>query len=108
LRPVLNFVCGHAEYSAQRRFRSFIFGLTCIWGEFYPGSLKNSGTGQNPPLVPTQQQCTEPNTGILRKIIEIEASSVGVQQLGSNRPSVSWSRGHFQPKLNDGIVPNHD
>ena len=29
-------------------------------------------------------------------------------QLGSNRPLLRWSPGHFQPKLNDGIVPNHD
>ena len=49
LRSVLNFVCGRAdsEDSAQRRFRSFIFGLTCIGGGFYPGSLKNCMIGQN-------------------------------------------------------------
>jgi hypothetical protein len=29
---------------AQRRFRSFVFGLTCIGGGFYPGCLKNSIT----------------------------------------------------------------
>jgi hypothetical protein len=37
LRSVLNFVCGPAQTAklGARRFRSFIFGLTCIGGEFY-------------------------------------------------------------------------
>ena len=30
------------------------------------------------------------------------------RQLGSNRPLMYWSPGNFQPKFNDGIVPNHD
>jgi hypothetical protein len=78
LRSVLNFVCGRAKFEeiGAQRFRSFIFGLTCIGGEFYPGSSENSITGQNPPLVPTQQQWLSMHrtiTSILRKIREIEA-----------------------------------
>jgi hypothetical protein len=50
---ILN-IGARAQEFGVRRFRSFIFGLTCIGGEFYPGSLKNSITGQFLPPGPLQ------------------------------------------------------
>jgi hypothetical protein len=54
-----------------RRFRSFIFGLTCIGGGFYPGSFENSRTRQKPPLVPTQgSSCIKPQQKFYEKSVK--------------------------------------
>jgi hypothetical protein len=57
------------------------------------------------PVVPRRRTCAAELAPLDQRKVGIARS---VWQLGSNRPSVSWSPGHFQPKLNYGIVPNHD
>jgi hypothetical protein len=88
-----------------RRFRSFIFGLTCILvgGGFYPGSLKNYITGHPPPRFnPVIMHRTI--TGILRKTREIEALSTGVEtRRGDTLPRPSGcnptARNHKQSSI---------
>jgi hypothetical protein len=41
-------------------------------------------------------------------LTKIASFYFNVTQLGSNRPLLRWSRGHFQPNSASGIVPNHD
>ena len=65
-----------------RRFRSFIFGLTCIGGRNLPRKFEKFHNWAKPSPRSNPATMHRTITGILRKIREVEALSMGVERYG--------------------------